>query len=450
MYQPSDDPHPIPAFYAQFSPPAPATQPLTGNLRSRVAVIGGGFTGISTALHLAEHGIDSVVLEARSIGWGASSRNFGQIVPYFKHDQDQVIRRFGIERGEQMINAAARGPDLVFSLIERHGIACNAERKGLIFGAHSLAGRVQLERRSEFWRVRGAPVELFEGEAAAALIGSRYYEVCALDRRGGTINPLAYVRGLASAAMRAGAKICTETAVLGLERRSSDWCVVTPRGEVAADTVVLASNAYTSAQLWPGLRQSIIPMRAYQFVSRPLSDNLRRSVLPQGQPLTDTRHLFSGVRLHPDGRLQASADGPAFRVGGSGKQAQTTRRIAETFPQLGSLEWEFAWAGWVAMTYDQYPHLHRLAPGLWAGLGYSGRGIALATMMGREIANLIAGADEAILSLPVTPLRPREMTRFARPMVGALLTYYRYLDARHSARRRHQFRRNDSRTIAAK
>jgi len=450
MYQPSDDPHPIPAFYAQFAPPAPATQPLTGNLRSRVAVIGAGFTGVSTALHLAERGIETVVLEARSIGWGASSRNFGQIVPYFKHDQDHVIHRFGVERGEQMINAVAQGPDLVFSLIERHAIACSAVRKGLIFGAHSPAGRAQLERRSEFWRARGAPVEMFDGDAAAALIGSRYYEACSLDRRGGTINPLAYVRGLAAAAIRAGAKICTETAALRLERRGNDWCALTPRGEVLADTVVLASNAYTSAQLWPGLRQSIIPMRAYQFVSRPLGDNLRRSVLPQGQPLTDTRHLFSGIRLHPDGRLQSSADGPAFRVGGSGKPAQAARRIAETFPQLGSLDWEFAWAGWIAMTYDQYPHLHRLAPGLWAGLGYSGRGIALATMMGREIAELIAGTDAAVLPLPVTPLQPRAMTRIARPMVGALLAYYRRLDARDSARRRRKTRHDDSHSRPAK
>jgi glycine/D-amino acid oxidase-like deaminating enzyme len=409
-----------------------------------VAVIGAGFTGISTALHLAQHGIDTIVLEAKAIGWGASSRNFGQVVPYFKHDQDHVVRHYGIERGERMIAAVAAGPDLVFSLIERHAIACNPDRKGLIFAAHSAAARIGLERRAEFWRSRGAPVEMFEHDAAASLIGSQYYEACSLDRRGGTINPLAYVRGLAAAAIKAGARIFTETPASSLERVGSGWRILTPAGEIAADTVVLASNAYTQAHLWPGLRESIIPMRAYQFVSRPLGENLRRSVLPQGQPLTDTRHLFSGVRLHPDGRLQASVDGPAFRVGGSGNLDKTSRRIAETFPQLGALQWEFAWAGWVAMTYDQYPHLHQLGPGLWAGLGYSGRGIALATMMGSEIAARIAGRDEATLALPTVPLRPRAITRLARPLVGALLAFYRYSDARSDVRRRRQHHRSDA------
>src|SRR5579863_457600 len=444
MYRPGADPHPVPAFYAGVPSAAPPTEPLKGRQRTSVAVVGAGFTGTSTILHLAERGIAAVAIEANSIGWGASSRNFGQVVPYFKHDQDHVFAAFGNERGERMIAAVADGPGLVFSLIERYRIACSAERKGFIFGAHSPSARAGLERRSKFWQARGAPVEMLEGEAAAALIGSSYYEACSLDRRGGTINPLAYVRGLAAAAIEGGAKIHTDSRVLSLEPQGNGWCVRTPEGEVVADTVVLASNAYTPAQLWPGLRQSIIPMRAYQFVTRPLSENLRRSILPQGQPLTDTRHLFSGVRLHPDGRLQASADGPAFRVGGTGNLAKTARRMSETFPQLGTIDWEFAWAGWVAMTYDQYPHLYELAPGLWAGLGYSGRGIALATMMGREIAARIAGADEASLALPVTPLRPRGMTRFARPLVGALLAHYRWSDARAEARRRRELARSGS------
>lgn len=444
MYRPGADSHPIPAYYASFAPPAPTTEPLRERLRTTVAVIGAGFTGASTALHLAERGIAAVAIEARSTGWGASSRNFGQVVPYFKHDQDRVFATFGRARGERMIEAVADGPGLVFSLIERHGIACSAERRGLVFAAHSPSARLGLERRTKFWQARGAPVEMLEGDAAAALIGSSYYEACSLDRRGGTINPLAYVRGLAVAAIKAGATVHTDSPAVGLERRRDGWHVRTPEGEIVAETVVLASNAYTPALLWPGLRESIIPMRAYQFVTRPLSENLRRSILPQGQPLTDTRHLFSGVRLHPDGRLQASADGPAFRVGGAGNLAKTTRRMSETFPQLGTLEWEFAWAGWVAMTYDQYPHLHELAPGLWAGLGYSGRGIALATMMGREIAARIAGADEETLALPVTPLRPRRMSRFARPLVGALLAHYRWSDARAEARRRRELARSGS------
>src|SRR5262249_46353774 len=303
-YSPSEDPCPIRDFSAPSAPPAPAGGPLDGSRRASVAIVGAGFTGLSTALHLAERGIAPLVLEAKEIGWGASSRNFGQVVPYFKHDQGHVLRHFGPETGERLIAAAGNAPDLGFGLIERHGIACTAVRNGLIFGAHSPAARESLAERTAFWQSRGAPVEMHDGPDAHAFIGSSFYAACSIDRRGGTINPVAYVRGLAAAALKAGAAISTGTPVTSLTRIGNEWRLATPRGEITADTVVLATNAYTENRLWPGLRQSIIPMRSYQLVSRPLGENVRRSILPRYQPLTDTRPLYSGVRLHPNGRLQ--------------------------------------------------------------------------------------------------------------------------------------------------
>ncbi|HVM82197.1 MAG TPA: FAD-binding oxidoreductase [Stellaceae bacterium] len=429
MRSPSSDPADPSPLYRASAPPEPESPPLEGSASADVVVVGAGFTGISTALHLAERGIRATVLEAKSIGWGASSRNFGQVVPYFKHDQEDVFHRFGPERGERLVAAAGNAPDLVFSLIERHGIDCAASRQGLIFAAHSPAGQKALERRTAFWRERGAPVEMHYAAEAEALVGGAHYPALSLDRRGGTINPLAYVRGLAGAAVAKGATVHGESPVLRLERDGSRWRLFLPRGELRADTVVLATNAYTDRGLWPGLRESLIPMRSYQNVTRPLGENVRRTILPQGQPLTDTRPLFSGVRLHPDGRLQASADGPAFSVGGAPWLAKLERRLRTIFPQLGALEWEHHWSGWVAMTYDLYPHLHTLAPGLWAGLGYSGRGIALATLMGQEIAARIAGADEQALAFPVTPLQPPAIAPIARPMVSCLLAYHRLGDA---------------------
>ncbi len=435
-YSPSEDPCPIPDFYASFAPPAPATEPIAGGRRVSVAIVGAGFTGLSTALHLAERGTASLVLEAKEIGWGASSRNFGQVVPYFKHDQDHVLQHFGPETGERLIAAAGNAPDLVFGLIERHGIACTPVRNGLVFAAHSPAARESLAARTAFWQSRGAPVEMHDGPDAHAVIGSSFYAACSIDRRGGMINPLAYVRGLAAAALKAGAAISTRTPVTALARVGKEWRLSTPRGEVAADTVVLATNAYTESRLWPGLRQSLIPVRSYQLVSRPLGENVRRSILPRYQPLTDTRPLYSGVRLHPDGRLQASADGPAFYGSGAAFVPKLTRRLGKLFPQIDALDWEYRWTGWVAMTLDRYPHLHALAPGLWAGLGYSGRGIALATLMGREIAGRIAGVAERDLVVPVMPLEPSWVTRAARPLVNSLLTYYRLQDAVAALRRR--------------
>jgi glycine/D-amino acid oxidase-like deaminating enzyme len=435
-YAPSEDPNPIPDFYASFAPPAPVIEPIAGDRRVAVAIVGAGFTGLSTALHLAQHGIDALVLEAKEIGWGASGRNFGQVVPYFKHDQAHVVAHFGPETGERLIAAAGKAPDLVFELIERHGIACTPVRNGLVFAAHSPAARASLAERTAFWQRRGAPVEMHNGLDALAIIGSSYYAACSIDRRGGTINPLAYVRGLAAAAIKAGVAISTRTPVTALARVGQEWRLATPRGRVVADTVVLATNAYTENQLWPGLRQSIIPMRSYQLVSRPLGENVRRSILPRDQPLTDTRPIYSGVRLYPDGRLQAASDGPAFYGSGTAKVAKLARRLGRIFPQVGALDWEYRWTGWIALTLDRYPHLHALAPGLWAGLGYSGRGIGLATLMGREIAGRIAGVAERDLAVPVTPLKPTWVTRAARPLVNSLLTYYRLQDAVAVVRRR--------------
>ncbi|HYC14963.1 MAG TPA: FAD-binding oxidoreductase, partial [Stellaceae bacterium] len=344
MSSPSEDPAEPSPLYRALAPPEPDCTLLEGAATADVVVVGAGFTGISTALHLAERGIHATVLEAKRIGWGASGRNFGQVVPYFKHDQADVLRHFGPERGERLIAAAGSAPDLVFSMIERHRIECAADRKGLIFAAHSPAGQRSLEARTQFWRERGAPVEMHSGAEAERFIGSPHYAALSLDRRGGTINPMAYVRGLASAAIARGATIHAESPVLRLERDGARWRLTLPRGEVVAGSVVLATNAYTDRGLWPGLRESIIPMRSYQNLTRPLGENLRRTILPQGQPLTDTRVLFSGVRMHPDGRLQASADGPAFSAAGKPSLAKLERRLREIFPQLGPFEWEQHWS----------------------------------------------------------------------------------------------------------
>jgi FAD dependent oxidoreductase/2OG-Fe(II) oxygenase superfamily len=159
MYAPLSDAAGPPDVYIQSAPPPPPTQRLEGPTNVAVAVIGAGFTGLSAALNLAEAGIDVAVLEAKDIGWGASGRAFGQVVPYLKLGHDAILRHYGPERGQRIVDAVAAGPDLVFELIARHGIECWPMRSGLIFAAHSPSGRRDLERRTRYWQQRGAPVE---------------------------------------------------------------------------------------------------------------------------------------------------------------------------------------------------------------------------------------------------------------------------------------------------
>jgi glycine/D-amino acid oxidase-like deaminating enzyme len=433
MYQPLSDRAGPPDVYVRAAPPPPPSQPLEGMRNVDVAVIGGGFTGLSTALHLAEAGVDVAVLEANEIGWGASGRAFGQVVPYLKLGEAAVLRHYGPERGPRVIEAVAEGPDLVFELIRRHKFEFWGMRSGLIFGAHSAAGQRNLERRAEFWRGRTAAVEMLDATRCAELIGSTLYRAALLDRRGGNINPFAYARGLAHAAAKAGATLHTQARVRRLVRRDKRWMIDAGDASVTADKVVVATNAYSPA-LWPGLRESIIPMRGHGFVTEPLSDNVRHTILPERQSLTDTRQLYSGVRLLPDGRLHASAHGPSFGAEPKSDWRRVDARIRRMYPQLGTVKWQQGWSGWVAMTNDHFPRLHELAPGLYAGLGYNGRGIAAATMMGRDLSLLVCGKGDDTTAFPVAPLRPLPWHALAPTLIRGLVQVYRVQDAMNERR----------------
>jgi glycine/D-amino acid oxidase-like deaminating enzyme len=426
-HHPLSDQNAPPAAYRNAAPPPPPTTPLTESRHVGVAVIGAGFTGLSAALHLAESGADVAVLEAKDIGSGASGRAFGQVVPYLKIGHSDILRHYGPERGPRVIDAVAAGPDLVFDLIARHAIDCWAIRTGLLFAAHAPSGQRELERRTAYWQDRGAEVEMLEGDRCAEAVGSTMYEAASLEHRGGNLNPLAYTRGLGHAAVKAGAMIHTQTPVRGLSRKNGHWAIDAGPNGITADIVLIATNAY-STELWPGLAESIIPLRGHGFVTAPLSDNVRRSILPGRQSLTDTRRLFSGVRLLPDGRLHASAYGPVSGPEHAADFRRVDGRIRKLYPQLDTLDWQEEWTGFVAMTPDHVPRVHELAPGLFAGLGYNGRGIAAATMMGQELAGRARGLGDADLVFPLMPVQPLAWHRAAPFLVSLLARWYRVRD----------------------
>ena len=426
MHHPLSDQSAPPRVYRDTAPPPPPTTPLHRSSNVDVVIIGAGFTGLSTALHLAEAGVSTMVLEAKQIGWGASGRAFGQVVPYLKRGHDAILRQYGRD-GQRIIGGVGQGPSLVFELIDKYGMDIWTERSGLLFAAHSPSGRRGLEERTAYWQQSGAPVEMLYGYRCANLVGSSLYIAASLDRRGGNLNPLAYARGLAQAAIGAGATIHTDTPVTALRRNGALWWIEAGPYDLVADTVVIATNAY-SHDLFPGLRESIIPVRGHGFVSEPLSDNQRRSILPDRQSLTDTRHLFSGVRVLPDGRLHASAHGPLFGREQAADSRRVAARISRLYPHLGSLRWSEGWSGWVAMTIDQFPRLHELAPGVFAALGCNGRGIAVATMLGRDLAALVCEGADAETVFPIVPLRPLRWHRIAPLLVRGLAQVYRLHD----------------------
>ena len=420
---------PVPPIYAGGTTPPLQAPQLQARIETDVAIIGAGFTGLSAALNLAKRPVSVTVLEAREVGWGGSGRAFGQVVPYAKHHEDHILQTYGPEYGPRVIDLLATGPDVVFDFIAKHNVACEPVRTGLLFAAHTGAAARKLEKRAKYWQARSAPVEILEGEALERVVGSSYYPLALLDRRGGCINPLGYAYGLAKAAIAQDVRLFEQSPVISIARSGTRWILKTPAGEVSAQSVVLATDAYTD-HLWPGLRSAIIPIRAYHVVSAPLSENLRRSILPGGQSLTDSRHLYSGIRMRPDGRLHMSVDGPPFSNGGNAGYGLGTARAEALFPQLDGIAWENQVSGWVGVSHDQYPHVHRLADGVFAGIGLSGRGIAFGTLLGSELAKRVMGAPERDCALPLSPLRPMPGFMFTKALVWALINYYRIADRR--------------------
>jgi glycine/D-amino acid oxidase-like deaminating enzyme len=301
---------PLPrSLYAETARTAVATPPLDGDRRVDVCVIGGGFTGLSAALHLAQQGVDVAVLEAHEPGWGASGRNGGQVNPGLKHDPDQVEADFGADLGRRMVALSGDAPNVVFRLIEQHQIECDALQSGTLRAAFSARDAMGVRASAEQWTRRDAPVELLEGDALRTATGSGRYTCAMLDRRGGQVNPLSYARGLAQAAMQAGAMVHGVTPALTV-KRNGVWDVRTPSGTVRADKLVLATNGYTDG-LWPGLRCSIVPVFSAIVASEKLPRTPMQSVLYETGRVTVYYRFDRANRLLMGGRsLQRDINEP--------------------------------------------------------------------------------------------------------------------------------------------
>lgn len=435
MFRPSDDsPEDAATPYRRQGGAALDLPRLQGSHTADIAIVGGGITGCSAALHAAEAGARVVLLEGMTIGWGASSRNSGHLPPATKHEPDIVLQRYGQERGERIIAAAGAGPQTLRELTQRLGIECGLHLPGLLSAAHTPEAMRVLEQRAAFWSTRGAPIEVLDRARISELIGTEFYFGGLLDKRGGSINPLAYVRGLARAAITAGAALYENTRAIRLERAGTAWIVSTPEGSVRAERVFLCTNAHTDG-LWPGLQQSVIPVRVIQLYTKPLSDNLRRSILPGQQPSLDTRRVALALRMHDDGALHFGF-GAMMRGGSAPSDATALARVREVLPQLDNVEIDNWWAGWMGFNLDDAWQFHTLAPGLHAALGCNGRGIILATLYGRDLARLAAGVPEDDLTLPATS--PKKVPFHALTGVGVAIArrWYRVRDAQDLRRTR--------------
>ena len=383
-----------PSLYTDTAVAPVATPPLATDKSASVVIVGGGFTGLSTALHLAEQGADVLVLEAQEPGWGASGNNGGQINPGLKHDPDQIEADFGPELGRRMIEFSYGTTNFTLDLIRRYQIPCEARQNGTLRAAYNEAAAAGIKATAEQCIRRGR-----------AMTGSDRYLCAMLDARGGDLHPLSYARGLASAAISAGASVHGETPALSLSPDGSRWRITTPRATVTADKVLLATNGFTD-DLWPALRRTIVPVFSSIVATGPLSDPVAQLIMPSRPVLYESGHITVYYRVDQHNRLLIGGRGPMRWISGPSDISYLIRYAERLWPQLKGVSWTHGWNSRLAITADHYPHVHEPAENLLVSLGCNGRGVALSTAMGGQLARRLIGGKSAAIDMPITGIKP--------------------------------------------
>ncbi|SFJ40158.1 Glycine/D-amino acid oxidase [Bosea sp. OK403] len=429
-----------PSLWAATAQPGPALAALDGDVTTDVVVIGAGFTGLSTAIHLREAGIGVVVLEAAEPGWGASGRNNGQVIPTLAgHDPSAMVKRHGAA-GERFNAVLRDSAQYLFDLISKYDIPAEAEQAGWVQPVHS-PGRFKLaEKRVREWSAIGAPVELLDRAATAEMLGSQAWFGGFWNPTGGHINPLALTRGLAEVALKLGAVIHARSPAIAMAHENGRWRVKTARGSVTAPALVLATNAYTGeceAGLAPEIADEVIPVLSWQMATKPLSDNIAKTVIPARQAMSDTHRELYFARWDARNRLVTGGAAVFPGAGGANLRPAVAERLKRLWPQLGDVEFDYVWSGYVGMTPDNlltpqvpgFPRIHRLGPDGFAWVGCNGRAVALSISLGRELARATQGVAIETLGLPLSEPKSQPFRSIVRRIAPLALPLYRRLDA---------------------
>ncbi|WP_328189459.1 NAD(P)/FAD-dependent oxidoreductase [Marinobacter sp. OP 3.4] len=411
---------PVPSYYAASANPAPQRPPFQGRIEADVCVVGAGYTGLSTALFLAEAGFRVVVLEAATVGWGASGRNGGQIVNSFSRDLDAIERQTTPDHLRLLAEMAFEGGQIIRQRVRDYGIACDLKGGG-IFAALNPRQQKHLESQQALWRRFGHDqLELLDREGIRARVGTDRYVGGAIDHSGGHIHPLNLALGEAAALESLGGVIHEHSQVTGISY-GQPATVRTATGQVSARFVVLAGNAYLGG-LVPELGAKSMPCGSQIIATEPLDEALASQLLPQDNCVEDCNYLLDYFRLSGDQRL-IYGGGVVY---GARDPANIERLIRpnmlRTFPELADVKVDYAWTGNFLLTLSRLPQMGRLHDNVFYSQGCSGHGVTFTHVAGKALALAIQGqADrfDAFASLPHYPFPGGRLLRVPFTAVGA-------------------------------
>lgn len=412
-----------PSLWAATAPPGPRLERLSGSRSTEVAVIGAGYTGLSTAIHLAAVGIECAVVEAHEPGWGASGRNGGQVLPGLRFQRAELKRIFG-DAGDRTYETSETAADFLFDLVARHGIDCDLARGGSIRLAHTGRALKLLRETHDALLAEGIDSRWLDAAGVARAVGTRAYLGGRFDPRSGTLHPLKYARGLARVAIGHGVAIYRDSPATALSRDGERWRVTTSAGEIRARRVVIATNGYTD-RLWPRLAETMLPLNSFQIATAPLTEAERATILPGRPCFSDTRRLILYAQRSRDHRLVLGGRA-SFTLADRAADYEVLRRVLTgLYPQLRETPIEYRWVGRVALTRDFVPHLHAPAPGVLIATGFNGKGVAMATLMGKIVADHIR-SPATPPAYPVTEIKPIPFQALRQPALH-LAMYYQIL-----------------------
>jgi len=408
------------SYYAASANPSTEYPQLKGDIDCDVCIIGAGYTGLSTALHLLERGVDVVILEQARVGWGASGRNGGQIVNSYSRDIDVIERTAGSRIADQLGAMAFEGGRIIRELVARYSIQCDLKDGG-VFAALNRKQMAELEHQKALWERYGYDkLELLDGNGIAGVVASKRYVGGMLDQGGGHIHPLNLALGEADAVSRLGGRIFERSAAVAISREEQP-IVVTQGGSVRAKTLVIAGNAYLGG-LVPELKAKSMPCGTQVIATEPLGDDLAKALIPQDYCIEDCNYLLDYYRLSADKRLLYGG-GVVYGARDPQDIERLVRpKMLKTFPQLEAVRIEYRWTGNFLMTLSRLPQMGQLAGGIFYSQGCSGHGVTYTHLAGRLLAERILGESkrfEAFSALRHYPFPGGHMFQAPFSAIGA-------------------------------